>query len=81
MQQRHSLDLETPFCAYLGFPINANSSLIYLSSMVYAFRTIVQTSTQLGEAVVELFVSEYVDIRIAERIDLYSHLSHLNWFV
>jgi len=30
--------------------------------MVYVFRTIVQISTQLGEAVVERFVSESVDI-------------------
>jgi len=62
MQQRHSLERETPLCAYLGFPIYASSSLIFLSSMVYIFRTIVQNSTQLGEAVVERFVSECVEI-------------------
>ena len=62
MQQRHSLERETPFGAHLGFPIYASSSLIFLSNMVYIFRTIIQNSTQLGEAVVERFVSENVDI-------------------
>ena len=62
VQQQHSLELETPFCAHLGFPIYASSSLIFLSSMVYIFHIIVQNSTQLGEAVVAPLVSECVEI-------------------
>jgi hypothetical protein len=62
VQPRHFLERETPFCAHLGFPIDASRSLIFLSSMVYIFRTIVQHSTHLREAVVERFVSECVEI-------------------
>jgi hypothetical protein len=40
--------------------LEKSSSLIFFSSMVYVFRTVLEISTQLGEAAVERFVSEGV---------------------
>jgi hypothetical protein len=62
LQQQHSLERETPFCAHLGFPIYPSSSLIFLSSKVYILRIMVQHSTQLGEAVVARLISDCVEI-------------------
>ena len=62
LQQQHSLERETPFCAHLGFPIYPSSSLIFLYSKVYILRIMVHNSTQLGEAVVARLISDCVEI-------------------
>jgi hypothetical protein len=66
VQQRHSLERETPFCVYLGLLIYAKTrkkqliDILFQYGLCISYNRVLGISTQLGEAAVERFVSEGV---------------------
>ena len=66
VQQRHSLERETPFCVYLGLLIYAKTrkkqliDILFQYGLCISYNRVFEISTQLGEAAVERFVSEGV---------------------
>ena len=63
-QQRHAVDRETPFCIYIGLLIFARTrkrqliDTLFQYGLCISYHRVLEISTQLGEAVVERFLSE-----------------------
>ncbi|VDI22023.1 Hypothetical predicted protein [Mytilus galloprovincialis] len=63
-QQRHAVDREPPFCIYIGLLIFARTRKRHLIDILFqyglciSYHRVLEISTQLGDAVVERFLSE-----------------------
>ncbi|CAC5423155.1 unnamed protein product [Mytilus coruscus] len=63
-QQRHAVDREPPFCIYIGLLIFARTrkrlliDILFQYGLCISYHWVLEISTQLGDAVVERFLSE-----------------------